>query len=281
MSPLAIAASMRGKSCITRRPAPMLRCPTSELPICPSGRPTSLPEVRNKACGQVAHRWSKLGVRAWRIALSATSSRQPQPSSTTSMTGRRFCMFPYPLCRASAGEIAAAGNDRSSAVCVRLQPHRQPARSLACARVDADRAFRVTPACNSSLRLSIIVPSWSAGRSSPIFAAELNKDGERIHFTFFVSASNFIADTSRNIYEGPHQRCGYSRINFGGTPEQIRKRVDYLNALYRSGHEIASHAVGHFNGRSWSASDWDKEFRAFGQILKNRGAEQWASRREI
>src|SRR5262249_27456033 len=113
------------------------------------------------------------------------------------------------------------------------------------------------------------------------FAAELNKDGERIHFTFFVSASNFIADTSRNIYEGPHQRCGYSRINFGGTPEQIRKRVDYLNALYRSGHEIASHAVGHFNGRSWSASDWDKEFRAFGQILKNRGAEQWASRREI
>src|SRR5262249_50682894 len=58
---------------------------------------------------------------------------------------------------------------------------------------------------------------------------------------------------------------------FGGTPEQIRKRVDYVNALYRSGHEIASHAVGHFNGRSWSASDWDKEFRAFGQILKNVG----------
>ena len=57
------------------------------------------------------------------------------------------------------------------------------------------------------------------------FAAELNKDGERIHFTFFVSASNFIADTRRNIYEGPHQRRGYSRINFGGTPEQIRKRV--------------------------------------------------------
>src|SRR5262249_34893197 len=103
------------------------------------------------------------------------------------------------------------------------------------------------------------------------FAAELNKDGERIHFTFFVSASNFIADTSRNIYEGPDQRCGYSRINFGGTPEQIHKRVDYVNALYRSGHEIGSHAVGHFNGRSWSASDWDKEFRAFGQILKNVG----------
>jgi peptidoglycan/xylan/chitin deacetylase (PgdA/CDA1 family) len=103
------------------------------------------------------------------------------------------------------------------------------------------------------------------------FAAELNKDGERVHFTFFVSGSNFIADSRRNIYEGPHQRRGYSRINFGGTPEQIRKRVEYVNALYRSGHEIASHAVGHFNGASWSAGDWEKEFRAFGQILKNVG----------
>jgi len=103
------------------------------------------------------------------------------------------------------------------------------------------------------------------------FAAELNKDGERVHFTFFVSGSNFIADSSRNIYAGPHQRRGYSRISFGGTPEQIRKRVEYVNALYRSGHEIASHAVGHFNGASWSAVDWEKEFRAFGQILKNVG----------
>src|SRR5262245_63104570 len=84
------------------------------------------------------------------------------------------------------------------------------------------------------------------------FAAELNRDGDRVHFTFFVSGSNFIADASRNIYEGPHQRRGYSRISFGGSREQIRKRVEYANALYRSGHEIASHGVGHFNGAAWS-----------------------------
>ena len=87
----AIASVMRGRSCITRRPAPMLRCPTSELPIWPGGRPTSLPDVCRKARGQVAHRRSKLGVRAWRTALSAASSRQPQPSNTTSITGRRCC----------------------------------------------------------------------------------------------------------------------------------------------------------------------------------------------
>ena len=48
-------SSIRGSSCITTRPAPMFRWPTSELPICPSGSPTSRPEVRRKACGQVAH----------------------------------------------------------------------------------------------------------------------------------------------------------------------------------------------------------------------------------
>jgi len=103
------------------------------------------------------------------------------------------------------------------------------------------------------------------------FAAEMNKDVDRLHFTFFISGINFIADANRMIYEGPHQRRGYSRINFGGTADDIRRRVDYVNALYRSGHEIASHAVGHFNGAGWPVADWDKEFRSFAEILKNVG----------
>jgi hypothetical protein len=104
------------------------------------------------------------------------------------------------------------------------------------------------------------------------FAAELNRDGDRIHFTFFVSGINFLADSHRSLYEGPHQRRGYSRISFGGSAEEVRKRVDYVNDLYRSGHEIASHAVGHFNGAAWSAGDWQKEFRAFGDIVDNVGS---------
>ncbi len=103
------------------------------------------------------------------------------------------------------------------------------------------------------------------------FAAAMNRDGDRLHFTFFVSGINYIADASRNIYEGPHQRRGTSRINFGGSPEDIRRRVDYVNGLYRAGHEIGSHAIGHFNGKSWSTSDWDKEFRAYGDLVRNVG----------
>jgi peptidoglycan/xylan/chitin deacetylase (PgdA/CDA1 family) len=104
------------------------------------------------------------------------------------------------------------------------------------------------------------------------FAAELNRGGERIHFTFFVSGINFLADSHRGLYEGPHQRRGYSRINFGGSSEQVRKRIDSVNDLYRNGHEIASHAVGHFNGAAWSAGDWQKEFRAFSAIVDNVGS---------
>ena len=61
ISPVAKASLMRGRSCITTRPAPILRWPTSELPICPSGRPTSRPEVRRNACGPLAHSRSKVG----------------------------------------------------------------------------------------------------------------------------------------------------------------------------------------------------------------------------
>jgi peptidoglycan/xylan/chitin deacetylase (PgdA/CDA1 family) len=113
------------------------------------------------------------------------------------------------------------------------------------------------------------------------FAAEMNQDGDRLHFTFFVSAINFIADASRGVYEGPRARRGTSRINFGGSAQDVRKRVDYVNALHRSGHEIASHAVGHFNGASWSAAEWGKEFRSFGEILDkvapNDGLEETAA----
>jgi peptidoglycan/xylan/chitin deacetylase (PgdA/CDA1 family) len=103
------------------------------------------------------------------------------------------------------------------------------------------------------------------------FAAEMNKDGDRLHFTFFVSGINFIADSNHNLYEAPGQPRGASRIGFGGSPDEVRQRVDYINALYRNGHEIGSHAVGHFSGRNWSAGDWARELHSFRDILAKVG----------
>ncbi len=104
------------------------------------------------------------------------------------------------------------------------------------------------------------------------FSAEMNRDGDRLHFTFFVSGINFIEDGNRNIYQGPGQRRGYSRINFGGSAEDVGKRVAYADELYAQGHEIASHAIGHFNGAHWSAAQWEQEFAAYRGIVENAGS---------
>jgi hypothetical protein len=103
------------------------------------------------------------------------------------------------------------------------------------------------------------------------FSKEMNRDGERLHFTFFISGINFVEDANRNIYQGPGQRRGYSRINFGGSADDVRKRVAYVNELYAQGHEIASHAIGHFNGAHWSAAQWAREFAAYRGIVENAG----------
>ena len=50
--PSAIAASIRGRSCSTGRPAPRFRWPTSELPIWPGGSPTASSDARRIECGQ-------------------------------------------------------------------------------------------------------------------------------------------------------------------------------------------------------------------------------------
>ncbi len=101
------------------------------------------------------------------------------------------------------------------------------------------------------------------------FAAEMNRGGDRVHFTFFVSAVNFVAQQHCNAYAGPRQPRGVSMIGFGGSPEDVKRRVEYVNALHANGHEIASHAAGHFDGRAWSQVEWEREFASFDAMLEN------------
>ena len=104
------------------------------------------------------------------------------------------------------------------------------------------------------------------------FSAAMNQNGDRVHFTFFVSGINFIEDADRNVYQGPGQRRGYSRINFGGSAEDVCASASSTSPRStRAGHEIASHAVGHFNGAHWSAAQWEQEFGAYHGIVENAG----------
>ena len=82
-----MARSILGRSIHTMRPAPILVWPTSELPICPSGRPTALPQAVRVEFGAPAISASKVGVCAWATALPSRSGRRPHPSRITSTTG--------------------------------------------------------------------------------------------------------------------------------------------------------------------------------------------------
>jgi peptidoglycan/xylan/chitin deacetylase (PgdA/CDA1 family) len=101
------------------------------------------------------------------------------------------------------------------------------------------------------------------------FAEEMNRDSERVHFTFFISGTNFLADRKRSLYAAPHQGAGMSRIGFGGSADDIRARIEMINLARKQGHEIGSHAVGHFDGRSWSATDWLREFATHRSLFQN------------
>ena len=113
-----------------------------------------------------------------------------------------------------------------------------------------------------------ILERWAEFRD---FADELDKIGARVRFTYFVTGANFIPDASRNVYQGPRQKRGYGTLEFGGSKDDVRKRVVLANEAHRQGHEIASHAVGHFNGQSWSPAEWSQELRSFRDALANVG----------
>src|SRR5260370_1303111 len=88
-SPDAMAWEMRTMSWGTTRPAPRFRCPTSLLPICPSGSPTGSPEASSSVRGPRAHNRCQVGVSPSSMALPSRPGRKPQPSSTIRTTGVR------------------------------------------------------------------------------------------------------------------------------------------------------------------------------------------------
>ena len=65
----------------------MLRCPTSEFPICPSGRPTAIPLAFPFTKGYSFINLSITGVFACAIALPSVLSFKPYPSKINNTVG--------------------------------------------------------------------------------------------------------------------------------------------------------------------------------------------------
>ncbi|MGK7918938.1 MAG: hypothetical protein AB4080_02865 [Trichodesmium sp.] len=110
--------------------------------------------------------------------------------------------------------------------------------------------------------------SLDAWKRSRNFAKEMEKKEIKVRFTYFVSGVYFVSNDKRKIYNAPGGKGkGRSDIGWGGKPEEISQRIEQVNLAYQEGHEIGSHAVGHFNGSKWSEKDWSEEFQYFDKFL--------------
>src|SRR5436309_2888658 len=69
------------------RPAPRIMWPTSELPIWPSGKPTSIPDIERLELGKSRSNASIFGIDAFAMALPSFLGLIPNPSRMTRIAG--------------------------------------------------------------------------------------------------------------------------------------------------------------------------------------------------
>jgi peptidoglycan/xylan/chitin deacetylase (PgdA/CDA1 family) len=87
------------------------------------------------------------------------------------------------------------------------------------------------------------------------------------HFTYFLSCTYLVKPEDRASYKAPHEKPGRSATGWAQSEREVQDRLDNLWQAHLEGHEIGSHACGHFDGKDWSKADWSNEFDAFDRVL--------------
>lgn len=90
-----------------------------------------------------------------------------------------------------------------------------------------------------------------------------------VRFTYFISGVYFLLTEHKHDYIDALGQSGKSNIGFGGTLDMMKQRLEQVRLAMKEGHEIGSHAIGHFDGAKYTFAQWDKEFAQFTSILQN------------
>jgi peptidoglycan/xylan/chitin deacetylase (PgdA/CDA1 family) len=88
-------------------------------------------------------------------------------------------------------------------------------------------------------------------------------------FTYFLSCVYLLPQEKRLLYKAPRHVAGKSNVGFAASREDVAERLLQVWAARGEGHEIASHACGHFDGGEWSAAEWRDEFAEFTTTLRD------------
>ncbi|MFA5185393.1 MAG: ElyC/SanA/YdcF family protein [Patescibacteria group bacterium] len=113
---------------------------------------------------------------------------------------------------------------------------------------------------------SYSIPMWKETRA---FAQKMRTEGKPVSFTYFVSGVYLLTNSASSTYEAPNHKPGESAIGFGGSKKMVADRIEQINLAIQEGHEIGSHANGHYTGATWTEDDWRKELNQFKDIITN------------
>jgi peptidoglycan/xylan/chitin deacetylase (PgdA/CDA1 family) len=90
---------------------------------------------------------------------------------------------------------------------------------------------------------------------------------QHMHFTYFINPVYLLQRSNKQVYTAPHHGVGKSAIGWGDNTADITERIEQINSAHDEGHEIGSHAVGHWDGSKWDEKDWTSELTQFFDIL--------------
>ena len=89
------------------------------------------------------------------------------------------------------------------------------------------------------------------------------------HFTYFLSCVFLLTPETRKAYAAPHKGAGRSNIGFAASKDEVAARLEQIRLAAAEGHDIGSHACGHFDGKDWSKADWLAELAAARRMLED------------
>jgi peptidoglycan/xylan/chitin deacetylase (PgdA/CDA1 family) len=95
------------------------------------------------------------------------------------------------------------------------------------------------------------------------FSKDHAQENTDVRFTFFISSVYLMERAAGLQYYHPAGGHKGSAIGWGDDRADINNRIDNINGAFEEGHEIGSHAAGHWDGSKWTAQDWKNEFNAF------------------
>jgi peptidoglycan/xylan/chitin deacetylase (PgdA/CDA1 family) len=113
-----------------------------------------------------------------------------------------------------------------------------------------------------------VIISFDGANDNALWARSMKLGDETgARFTYFLSCVYLLSPQDRALYRGPAMKAGRSNVGFATSKADAAARLANVWAAYQSGHEIASHGCGHFDGKAWSQADWKAEVAAFSSIL--------------